>query len=602
MEKLKYNLNQQLETMMQEYGIRQHGVGYYDFILQNIRDILREACSGKKIAIRGCGIHTVELLKVMDFQPDIEAFYDRKISDDTFYDWNDKLYPLLSTEKLAETSAEILLISSYTHRKEIRKEVEQYCKNILIFDLYEELNQRGINMQEAFYNNTQRTYDNILMAKAAYRKAEQKDEREKHLQNIIYYALKIRDFLNTFSYLEEYIEQGYENRELYAAFYRQLKEFLGKIKEKLQKRKERDIVIIWNDQLGYDELSYVPFIRQNAETGISFQNAFTTVPFTFGAFWAMFEKQLSIDDKVYFLQHDKVGENNNIIKMLKKKGYGFFYFGEEPTAEQFAESYKKGYPSYDSSCVRCFDMLETLLNAESKMCIILHELVETHNPYLSGELEHSQWYEWPYKNIPLEQIIGQIKQSAQYWDRQLAFYMDFLHADTSRILMSDHGKRYLDEPVFNDLANHVIFIIQDSRAKAAEEDRMFSLINLAEVIDYLSDETLSDEKYRNIFSDVIKQQEIGIFNQTAIRYYFEKGRPEASMPYRAARGKMDKYILLSNGKEYYYRLPDETQNEINNPTYRERIEELKKFAGNDFYNRDVYEEELERFRRQYETH
>lgn len=602
MKKLKCDLNHQLEEIMQKYGIRQMGESYYDMILYHIGDILKKTCDGKRIVIRGCGRHTRHLLEVMPFSPNIIAFSDRKSSDNMFYKWNEKEYPVLPMERLAEVSADVVLISSYTYRKEIREELGQHCKHICIIDIYDELIKRNFNLQEPFYNNTQKTYDNILLERIAYKNAENREEEEKHLRNMIYYSLRIRDFLNAFSYLEDYVNNDYRDSNRYQEFYERLKEFLEKIRGKFQERTERDIIIVWNDQLGYNELSYVPFIRQSAETGISFQNAFTTVPFTFGTFWAMFEKQLSVEDRIYFVKHDKIGENNRIIRMLEQKGYGFYYIGDGPTAKYFEEPYRKGYPSYDSSCVRCFDMLETLLNAETKMCIMLHGLVETHNPYLSGELEHAQWYEWPYRDTSLEPVIEQIELSARYWDRELAFYLEILHANSSRILMSDHGKRYLNEPIYNDLANHVIFIMQDKRVKATKENRMFSLINLEQAIDYLSDEILSDEKYKNIFSDVIRQQEVGIFNQTAIRYYMENGNQEALMPYRAVRGIEDKYILLSSGKEYYFRMPDEEQNEIDNPLYQKRIEELRKLAGNVFFNRVEYEMELQRFRRQYETH
>lgn len=588
---------------MQQYNVTKSGEEYYDIILREIYSILEENCKNKLISIRGCGVHTGELLDIMTFPHTVEAIYDQKRTSEGQYRRNGKIYSVLPANRITEAKTDVVIISSFRHRKTIREELEKIHLRIPVIDIYEELSLKGINLQGPFYYNTKRNYENVLLSLEKFRKArETEKEKGLHLQNLIYYSLKIRDFINAFSYLEIYIEKGYKNSGKFKKFREDLQTFLGSIQERLQSRTARDIIIIWNDQVGYEDLEYFPHIKNVAEEGVNFCNSFTPVPFTYATFWGMFEKQYSIDDRIYFIKHNKIGAENQILYMLKEKGYDFRYIGDGPTAECFDEEYCKGYPSYDSSCVRCFDMLEELVNADKKICIMLHGLVETHNPYLSAELENPKWFEWPYTDVDVKDVKRQIYCSARYWDRQLEFYMGFLNNQSSKILMSDHGKRYSAEPIYQDLANHILFVIQDSRMTGMREDRLFSLINFKEVLDYLTDLTLNASKYEKIFSSNIKMQEVGIFNETAVKYYLAEGKYESFAPYRAVRGNRDKYVLLSNGKEFYFRLPDEEKNEVGNSVYQERISELREWAGTNFVNCDEFETELKRFRKQYETH
>lgn len=597
-----YNLNQQLDDLMNQYGLVHTGEEHFDIVLRKIQDILEKACKNKVVAIRGCGVHTQELLKIMKFPCRIAAFYNSASVNEGKYEWEGKSYPILPSKQLTNTSADAVIISSFRHRKTIKEELENLCPKIPVIDIYAELYKEGINLQEAFYYNTQQGYHNVLLWLSKYRAASNEQDTEQCLQNLIFYSLKIRDFVNTFSYLECYINKGYQYSKPYSEFRDALKDFLKWIWKELQDRKERDIIIFWNDQVGYEDLEKFPCIAQAAENGISFSNAFTPVPFTYASFWGMFEKQYSMDDNIYFIEHNKIGEQNSILHMLNEKGYTFRYIGDGPTGVWFQDKFQKGYPSYDSSCVRCFDMLEELMNSDTKMCIMLHALVETHNPYMSGELEDAKWFEWPYIDVDIKKVKDQINSSAAYWSKQLDFYLKFIKPGSSKVFMSDHGKRYFAEPIYNDLANHILFVIQDDRLESRQENKLFTINNLEEVLEYLSDSILSDEKYERIFSHIIKMQEVGIFNDSALRYYMAEKQYDSFMPYRAARGERDKYVKLSNGKEFYFRLPDEEKNEIDNPIYQQRIQELKTVAGRDFTNRDKFEAELKRFRKAYETH
>lgn len=220
---------------------------------------------------------------------------------------------------------------------------------------------------------------------------------------------------------------------------------------------------------------------------------------------------------------------------------------------------------------------------------------------MSGEDTSMEWLEWPYIGRNLEEVDRQAKISLQYWGEQLRYYMQFFGENCIKVYMSNHGKKYEAEPIYNELATHIIMFIKDKRLPCRRDDRLFTIANMYELLDYVSDEYPAEEKYEKLFVDAVKMQEVGVFNATAIKYYMSENQAESAMPYRAARGKEDRCILLNSGKEYYYRLPDEKTNEIDNPQYRERIEELKKVAGDEFLDFNDYYSELTEFRKIFEA-
>ena len=62
------------------------------------------------------------------------------------------------------------------------------------------------------------------------------------------------------------------------------------------------------------------------------------------------------------------------------------------------------------------------------------------------------------------------------------------------------------------------------------------------------------------------------------------------MAYRGVVTSSDKYIRLANGKEFYFILPDESKNLIEDSRFSDRIAELSKIAGDYFLDLDKYPE------------
>lgn len=594
------DLNRELEQIISKHGLERSGKPYNEYIYEKIEHIIFRQCTGRRIAIKGAGRHTCELLARFQLPGEVVGIFDARVAVEGSMVVGGKEYPLYPDIELEGCSADTIIISSYTHKEEMKNELREIGISCNVVDIYEEILRDGLYLHEPFYYNTAHAYESVLFDLNIYKKSDE-NTKGKCLCNLILSYIGIRDFLNAFFYMDVLIEGGYEDTQRFSDLKAELSCFLDGVRKALKKRWQNDLLIVWNDQLGYEDLNRCAFLKSESEKGLTLEQAFTVAPFTFPSFMAMFNKKYSLDDKIYFARHDKLGAKNLVIGMLQGKGYAFRYIGENITASYYEQEYKRDYGVYDSSCVRCFDTLEEVLNSDEPICIILHALVETHNPYLSGELEQADWFDWPYIGKDVVNVNKQMDASSKYWDKQLAYYIGFFKDGCTKVYMSDHGKRYAAEPVYNDNANHVICIIRNRWIAPAKESRLFSLVNFYELLDYLTDVSLSEVKYNKLFSEMISMQEVGIFNATAIKYYMEQNTRESAMPYRAARGPSDKYILLNTGKEYYFRLPDEETNYIDDSVYAERVEILKKAAGDYFLDFNDYYKELHEFRKLYEA-
>lgn len=380
----------------------------------------------------------------------------------------------------------------------------------------------------------------------------------------------------------------------------EVKSLLDCVKRKIKKRTQRDIIIVWNDQLDYSYLQYTPYMQEISKNSMFFENAYTMTPFTAATLWEMFQELKSIDDEIYYKPPLASGESNSkIIKELILSGYKFLYIGDEWDAKLFEEKYTASYYTYGSSCIRCVRLLQELFNSDKPVCIILHELTETHNPYLSGELNDSKFHEWPTFGGSTEELaMEQKRESAIYWDKQLEFYMGFMPDNSIKVFMSDHGTRYNIQPIYKEATTHIIFFITGDGVPYGKYKKMFSIYNFHKVICCI---LKNDYNVEEIFNNYVLMQETSTFNKTAVRYYFDNNAMESSYAFRAVRTEKELYVKLSSGKTYYYLLPDE-ETDCTRQADKERLAWLDKLAGDKFQDLGKYEKEIENFSKQFDAH
>ncbi|MDE6760104.1 MAG: hypothetical protein K2J90_05400 [Lachnospiraceae bacterium] len=590
------NLRETIASIGEMHGLKIDGESYETKIRKSIVEILNQIPKDKKVAIRGAGTHTSELLSLEGCSARFECILDYAVKENDILRIKEQEWPLYPSSAIDQLDIDVVVISSYTRRKEIREELQKNEKPLIIIDLYDELQKMDLDVNAPFYYNTEDTYDNVIY----YRKAYLANQDARNLKNLIVAYLKIFDFINFEYFSKKYICNRYEDYQNVQKALHEIRAQLDDVKEQLKKRTQRDIITIWNDQVDYNDLQYTSYIQEESKNSMFFENAYTMTPFTVPTFLEMFQGLKSIDDRIYFNRHsvsDK--DNSEVIRELEAAGYEFVYIGDEADAKLFKENNVMSHFTYNSSCVRCMDLLQKLLDAQKPVCMILHELVETHNPYLNGELSSAKWYEWPtFAGSSEAFALEQKKKSLAYWDKQLAFYMEFVPDNCIKIFMSDHGTRYNYQPIYKEPSTHILFFITGRDVPQKKCKGLFSIYNYNKVIQSIIKNEYKDEK---IFSDYVLMQETNIFNSTALRYYIKNNAEECTCGWRAVRTQNELFVKLSSGKKYYYLLPDEDSDCLSQAD-PERIKQLDELAGDKFEDTSEYERELAFFRKQFETH
>lgn len=585
-----------IAVIAEKYGLLYKGIDFQTKIKDTIVEILNQIPKEKKVVVRGAGEHTRELFMLKNCNIEFENIFDYSVEEREIRMIAERERHIYPVSMLSEFGADIVIISSYTHRKEIRTELEQLKGNFEIIDIYNELQGKGLYVNAPFYRNAGDTYENVIYFRDLYFK----EKNAENLKNLIVAYLNIYDFINFVKFTEEYIMHRYSDYQKLECALNEITEILSKVRMKIKARQQRDIIVIWNDQVGYQDLPLASAMYEESKNSLFFENMYTMTPFTVPTFLEMFMKLKPIDDGIYhkaFPVFDRT--NSKMLRTIYDGGYEFVYIGDEADAKLFEPEVVMPNYTYNSSCIRCVDLLQKLLDAKKPVCAFLHALVETHNPYLSGELDKAKWYEWPWFDGTLEEIaLLQMKKSLQYWDKQLDYYMKFMSDSSIKIYMSDHGKRYNCQPVWKDATAHIICFVTGKNVPVRRCKKMFSIIDFDELIACAIQNKYDRE---GMYKDYIVMQERDIFNRAAIRFYVEHNAEECICAFRAVRTKEDLYVKLSSGKKYYFKLPDEETNYIEHAS-KLRLDWLDSLAGSEFEDVSQYEEELAFFRKQFETH
>lgn len=591
------NIKETIADIAERYGLKVEGESFEAKIKRTIVQILNQIPRNKKIAIRGAGTHTKQLLSLEGLDTTIfECIFDYATQEKRTIKIAEKMWDVYPSNAINEMDIDIVVISSYTHRKRIREELEKSEAQFEIIDIYDALKKGGVDVNAPFYRNAEDTYENVIH----YRKAYMTDNNSRNLKNLIVAYLKICDFINFKKYAKEYITNAYEDYQHIEKAFDEIQLFMQSVKKQLRSRTQRDIIVVWNDQVGYCDLKHAVYMSKISENSMFFENAFTMTPFTMPVFYEMFQRLKSIDDGIYHRERSVTNaQNSEVIRDLEMAGYEFVYIGDESSAMVFEADCTIPSYVYNSSCVRCVDLLQKLLDEKRPVCAILHALTETHNPYLSGELDSAMWYEWPRFEGGTEEIaLEQMKKSLAYWDKQLEYYMGFMPEACVKLFMSDHGKRYNYQPIYKEPTTHILFFITGNDVPEKRCKKMFSLYDFCKVIRCI---IKNDYQEDDIFNEYVLMQETNMFHNTTIQYYIENDVEEHSHAWRAVRTEKELYVKISSGKEYYYLLPDEETNCIGQADEK-RIQQMEELAGDKFEDATAYTDRLAFFRKQFETH
>lgn len=588
------NIDDQLTQIIIKYKLNTYYPEWNQFYQSRllIKRMFQEIPKDKTIALRGAGKHTDKLLSIID-----EAGLKEQIN--FIVDDNPKTneingIPVLTTNEAEQQKIDVYVISSFRYGLEMEV---MLWKNLPtgtnVINLYHYLRMNGCPLNTEFYNIDRPyiTYPDIYCSKKQYRRAQDIETQRKYLQILIFQCLEIRDFMSAEEYVKEYINKGFDDH-TYESAWSEIEQLLFGIEELLRKRDCKDIIINWIDAIEYSGLKEMSFIDEICKGGLVFSNSFSPMIYTDTVMASMFLEKLPIEGKTYLFDEKYSIENSVLLKHLEEGGYHFKYIaypyiGENVLDVKYRIDYEKAYRKLvcHNLNIGCstrlqWNALQERLEAKHPVCHMIHNLAETHEPYLSVWLDDDMSVDrWDMDSEKRRYI------SRNYMDAQLRFYARFLDEKVARIYLTDHGnanRGYIDD------RSRVLMVLYGNIPKVGKEDGIYSHLYFNRVIRYIIDP--SETRYNDIFSEYAILENIEAYDPTFIRQLEAIVRKQTNLvkilanfyQYRAIRTVDDLYVHYAIGKELYFVLPDEENNLIDCAQYQERISQLRDLCG-DFF-------------------
>jgi hypothetical protein len=151
-------------------------------------------------------------------------------------------------------------------------------------------------------------YKEIYDTRILYENSENDEQRKNYLMLLIKRYLLIKDFQSAFSYIEKYIELGFDADGNYAELQGELTGLLDDIKKKIARRTTKDVIVYWMDAVPYAHMDMFPNISKAAQDGISFENAYTVNPWTTETLKCIMYGQKSIEDRLFLKKDFQMGD------------------------------------------------------------------------------------------------------------------------------------------------------------------------------------------------------------------------------------------------------------------------------------------------------
>lgn len=542
------------------------------------------------VAIRGAGKHTLELMGCLPLEQKrkIDYIIDKNKVNYTYFEHSYKCIP---EDDLKETKVSYVIISSFSYKEEMKRDIKKQNVEVKVIDLYEYFLLNGLKLEKVFYDKKFVTYEEIISVRKIYQNSSE-NNRALILERLIAYYINIRDFINAKKYIKEYIDSSYQRSMLYGEFIKELDSILDSIENSLRKRKQKDIIVNWIDALKPQEVDQMHYLSKIKSESINFENAYTVMPFTSTTFRTVISSKLIIDDEAYKIK-SFTEEECKLVSYLNAKNYAFVPIGafakhnKELTRNSSVMVFIDD--NYTTSMQEQWAALNVLLNTTESCLIMLHNLMETHEPYLSGELnevevvipDSKQWKIRNQEGTDKKQynLDVQVKKSRDYIDKQLEWFGKFYNPEVVQIFMSDHGK--FAENIYDQDRIRVVFSVKGQELQKKNIREIFSLIDFVKIIKYI----IEPNKYSltECTNECARIQSIDAYSELVVKELLQGERDlYYYIQFKGVVTSFDKYIHYVTGEEFYFRLEHPDINQIDKPEYKERIEKLKKMAGSKY--------------------
>lgn len=573
------DIEAELEIILEKYHLQ---TDVRKLLHNELLDFLAEKCEGRKVGIMCGGIHTEHLLQ--DYS---HVLHPARILDNNSKLAGQKLYEISVCPVEKYDDIDLVVISTYDYRNEVKEQLKKTGfgdNNIL--DIYDYLEENGIYSQCEYYNVEDNVYEVFVFLNNRLDKT-CGGLKKVYLRKLISAYLAIRDFVSVKRCINLYL-QSYAPANEYRNLSDELESLLSRIKSVLRERKERDIVWSWADGLHYEWIPWMPFYGSIRKKGLLFDNAYASSVTTRLVYDQIFNKRYEIDDKAYI---EIKGHDYSLLKLLEAHNYECVRVdnlgtdGKIQKMESFCFAREKVVGFQIATSHQYWSAINYIINSKKPVFILIHSAIEVHQPICSPWLYQYSggWsnYKQRFEDTIKPKLLRNIEINCKYLDAQAEFLSGLLGENAVRLFMSDHGSS-MDKKSrrWNKDATQMVFGVFGGGISPWECNRLFCLYNFEEVIRFILDP--GEKNFEKIFMDEIKLQGLDFYDENTIKWFLKSGNADMGISFRGIQTLKDRYILKRTGEEVYNIFPDDYSNYIADARFGDRIEELRKKAGNHF--------------------
>lgn len=350
------------------------------------------------------------------------------------------------------------------------------------------------------------TYLDLYIYRRLYETTEDPQEKKELLEYIIASYVLMRDFVNGFLYMDRFVADYGGGH--YDVLKQELESVLQDLKECLQARETRDILLVLLDNLSAhyfykkDEFSY---LNKLAQEGTYYEKAYSPSLFTSESLSATWRKtpahQLfqEIGDIGMKAEVDKRGYTSGACFSHQKKITGptqspprYLYDNHEIFQDTLQ---KEMLPQ------QYWYALTAIATAETPHFVMMHAINETHHPFYCGGYQTGENMYPSGKPVATPEVnqaflMKRLSDVFTYVDVQSEFYLSMLGEAAVKVVFADHGRCLealytKDHPVHSPFQSsrnfHIPLIVHGGNVPQKQVSSVCSTLYLSDLLTGLMD-------------------------------------------------------------------------------------------------------------------
>lgn len=589
-----------LNEIIGRYGCEAPDLVDSKLINSIILDVFNRRCGGKTVAIWGVGkknavnghcavIISRYILNLTGLKCLIDS--DRDLRGSGFMG-----YPVIDPSEIEDNGIDIIIIASKGSRINIRENIKKTAPQCEYIDIYEELEKAGIKIDYNFFSE-QNIYTELYRQKHLYETAENDEVQAVHLQNLIAYYLKIRDFYYAGHYIREYHERQYPDCDKYMDMLSEIDDLCREVKE-INRHKSGDIIVHLIDSLramdvyGTDGNGKfrLNIFREYQDTAAIFTEAYSTGPATYESMIGTIKQKLSFEENVYENNHFMFNiEEFEFLDEIHKKGMPIRFYNSKDylVMNPCKEIYMKEQLHMPE---KLWTMACDIAESKEPSFYFAYYPWELHFPMLCGYMTNEPQIR-QFADVGMEDMSGFIEQQLadclDYVDRQFVFYKSFFSDMMTTVIMADHSQPVYDEtrndPFFmfyndKDRVCHVTFMIEDRRIKAGVYDGLISMLDFNRIME----KAVFDHEVFVPEREVVQYQFYNVQNRRLREEADRRGLMDYTEGIQCFLSKKYLYVKTATGVREVYALSDNRTNIIDSVEGRKYMEYVEEHFDTGF--------------------